>query len=123
MTTTTAYRSAVALALGTALFLLFGIGALGIIGVEGDRADLMFLGVIAVGAVGTLIARLRPNAMARAMTATAAATALVGVIALMLGKHNAEASSAPEILGLCGMYAALFTGSARLFRSAATSDS
>ena len=41
------------------------------------------------------------------------------MIALLLGKHQAEYSSVFEILGLTGMFATLFAGSAWLFRSAA----
>ena len=119
MTKDTTYRRAVALAIGTALFLLWGMGGLGIIGADGDRADLMFLGVLAVGIGGAIVARFRPDGMARAMLVTAAATVLVGVIALMLGKHEAEYSSVREILGLTGMFATLFAASGWLFRSAA----
>ena len=59
------------------------------------------------------------DGMARAMVITAAATVLVGLIALLLGKHQAEYSSVVEILGLTGMFASLFVVSAWLFRSAA----
>lgn len=119
MTRTTAYRSAVAVAVGTALFLVWAMGAVGIIGIEGDRADLMYLGVLAIGLSGAVVARLRPDGMARAMVVTAAATVLVGVIALVLGKHEAEYSSVLEILGLTGMFTTLFAGSAWLFQRAA----
>ena len=120
MKSNAAYRSAMAVAVGASAFLIWGMAALGVVGVEGDSADLMFFGVLAIGIGGTIVARLQPDGMARAMFVTAAATALVGVIALMLGKHRAEYSSAFEILGLTGMFAALFAGSAWLFRSAAT---
>ena len=116
---TTAYRTAVGVAVGTALFLLWGMGAVGVIGSEGDRADLMYFGVLAIGISGAVVARFRPDGMARAMSVTAAATFLVGVIALMLGKHEAEYSSVLEIMGLSLMFATLFAGSAWLFRSAA----
>jgi len=119
MTSNTAYRSAVAVAVGAALFLVWGMAALGVVGIEGDPADLMFFGVLAIGIGGAIVARLQPDGMARAMFVTAAATVLVGVIALMLGKHRAEYSSVFEILGLTGMFATLFAGSAWLFRSAA----
>ena len=119
MKNTTAYRSAVAVAVGAGIFLLWGMGALGVVGVEGDPADLMFFGVLAIGIGGSIVARLEPDGMARAMLVTAGATALVGVIALMLGKHLAEYSSVFEILGLTGMFACLFAVSAWLFRTAA----
>lgn len=120
MTSDTAYRAGVAVAVGTALFLLWGMGALGIIGVEGDPADRMYYGVLAIGISGALVAWFEPDGMARTMLVTAAATMVVGVIALMLGKHQAEYSSAPEILGLTGMFATLFAASAMLFRKAAS---
>jgi len=115
----TAYRSAVGVALATALFLLWLMGAVGVIGVEGDRADLMYFGVLAVGIIGAIIARFQPHGMARAMFATALAQASVAVIALIAGKHQAPISSVAEILGLNGIFVALFIGSAWLFRRAA----
>jgi hypothetical protein len=118
MTGKTAYRSAVAVAVGGALFLVWGMAALGVVGVEGDSADLMFFGVLAIGLSGAIVARFQPDGMARAMVVTAAATVLVGVIALMLGKHEAEYSSVLEILGLTGMFATFFAASAWLFHSA-----
>jgi hypothetical protein len=119
----TAYRSALGLAIGTALFLLWSMAALGVIGEEGDRADMMYFGVLAVGIVGAVIARFRPQGMARALLATALAQALVAVIALIAGKHQSPISSVWEILGLNGMFAALFIASAWLFRRAARQQS
>jgi hypothetical protein len=79
---------------------------------------MMFFGVLAIGIGGAIVARFEPDGMGRAMFVTAAATVLVGVIALILGKHEAEYSSVFEILGLTGMFATLFAGSAWLFHSA-----
>ena len=45
--------------------------------------------------------------------------ALTAVIALIAGKHHSPVSSVSEILGLNGFFAALFLGSAWLFRNAA----
>ena len=118
MTSKAAYRSGFAVAGATALFLLWGMGALGIVGVEGDPADLMYLAVLAIGLGGAIVAGLRPQEMARAMFVTAGATVLVGLVALALGKHRAEYSSVLEILGLTGMFAALFAASGMLFRRA-----
>lgn len=114
-----AYRSALAVAIATAFILLWLMGAVGVIGVEGDRADLMYFGVLAVGIIGAVIARFQPEGMARALLATALAQALVAVIALIAGKHQAPISSVFEILGLNGFFVALFIGSAWLFRRAA----
>ena len=88
-------------------------------GRTGDRANLMYVGVLAVGIVGAVIARFRPDGMARALLAMALAQALVAVIALIAGKHQAPISSVSEILGLNGLFVALFIGSAWLFRHAA----
>jgi len=118
-------RLATVVAIGSVLFIFWLMGAVGIIGVEGDPADLMFLGVFAVGIVGAAIARTRPRgaprslAMARALVAMAVAQGLVGAVALIAGKHESAVSSVFEILGLTGMFAALFLGSAWLFRQAA----
>ncbi len=117
-TATTSYRAAVALAVGAATFLVLMMGAVGIIGIEGDPADLMYFGVLAAGIGGAIVARFQPDGMARAMLVVAAAMALVAVIALMLGRHQAAYSSVFEILGLNGMFATLFAGSALLFRKA-----
>jgi hypothetical protein len=66
-----------------------------------------------------MIARLRPDGMARALFAMALAQALVAVIALIAGKHQAPISSVSEIVGVNGIFVALFVGSAWLFRRAA----
>jgi len=72
MRSNTAYRSAISVAVGSGLFVVWGMAALGV----------------------------------------------VGVITLILGKHKAEYSSVFEIMGLTGMFASLFAGSAWLFLSA-----
>jgi hypothetical protein len=113
------YRAALGIAVAAAFILVFLMGAVGIIGEDGDPADLMYFGVLAVGIIGAVIARFRPEGMARALLAMALATALVAVIALIAGKHEAPISSVWEILGLNGFFVALFTGSAWLFRHAA----
>jgi hypothetical protein len=121
----TAYRSAVAVAIATAFFLVWLVGAVGLIGVEGDRADLMYGAVLAVGIVGASIARFQPagaaraSGMARALLAMALVTALIAVIALIAGKHQAPITSVFELLGLNAIFVALFLGSAWLFRHAA----
>ena len=115
----TAYKFAVGLALATPFLLAWMIGAVGVLGRAGDRADLMYIGVFAVGIMGAIIARFQPHGMARALFATALAQALVAVIALIAGMHQAPYSSVGEILGLNGFFVALFLGSAWLFRNAA----
>jgi hypothetical protein len=91
----TSYRLAVAVALGTVLFLAFGIGA--------------------VLVVGTIVARLRPRGMAVALAATAATQVLVAVVALASGLQDSEGASVADILMLTVMYAGLFGLSGWLF--------
>jgi hypothetical protein len=124
-----AYRIAVGVAVGAALLLVWVNLAVGIIGDEENPANAMFLGVLAVGIIGVLIARFHPHRMARALFATAVAQALVAVIALIAVETSPsvwrEASGAQDpgpvvqILGVNGMFVALFLGSAWLFRRAA----
>ena len=113
------YRAALAVAVGTALLLVFGVLALGVNGEDGDRADLMYGGVLAVGILGAHATRFRPEGMARTLLAMALAQMLIAGIALLAGKHQEPLSSALEIVGLNAFFAALFVGSAWLFRQAA----
>ncbi len=76
--------------------------------------------MLAVAVGGAIVARFRAPGMVRAMLVTAGATLLVGVIAVLLGEHRAPYTSIPEILGLTGMFAALWAGSAFLFRKASS---
>jgi hypothetical protein len=114
-----AYRAAVGVALGAGLLLVWSAFAVGVIGEVGDGADLMYGGVLAVGLVGAALARLRPEGMARALLATALAQAVVALVALLAGEHQAAVTSVLEIVGVNGLFVALFLGSAALFRLAA----
>jgi hypothetical protein len=114
-TVLTSYRLAVVVALGTALVLLYGMGALGVIG-SGGRADLMYFVVLGVGLIGAVIARLRARGMALALGVTALGPIIVAVIALAAGLQDNEGASVIEILGLNAMFAAGFGLSAWLFR-------
>jgi hypothetical protein len=110
-------------ALGAVLLLVWSAAAVGVIGEDGDPADLMYGAVLAVGIIGAVIARYQPAGMARALLAMALVQALIAVIALLAGKHQAPVSSVFEILGLNGFFVALFIGSAWLFRHAARRQS
>ena len=113
-----AYRAAAGVALAAAFILIFAVAGLGVIGETGDPADLMYGGVLAVGIIGAVSARFEPLGMSRTLLAMALAQSLVAVIALIAGKHEAAISSVSELLGLNGFFAALFVGSAWLFRRA-----
>jgi len=117
MTRNRAYRAGVGVALAAALILVWANAAVGIIGSEGNPANLMYAGVLAVGVVGAVVARFRPEGMARALVATALAQGLVAVVALAAGLGS-TASGPLEILALNGVFAALWLMSAWLFRKA-----
>ena len=92
MTSRTYYRLGAAVALLTALFLVWSIGALGIIG-EGGKPDRMYLGVLLTLVVGAAAARLRPRGMAYALVATATAQVVVAVVALATGQQDTPGAS------------------------------
>ncbi len=111
----TAHRVAVAIAVGAGLLLIWVNLAVGMIGDEGNPANLMYLGVLAVALIGAAIARFEPREASIAMFATAAAQALVAVIALVAGLG-------PE-LRADAFFIAAWVASALLFRQASvTSD-
>jgi hypothetical protein len=110
----TAYRAAAAVALFTALFLVWGNLALGVIGDEDNNANLMYVGVLVVGVIGAIIARFHADGMARAMFATAFAQASVGVVALIAGW-----GSAWDVVMLTTFFSGLWLLSSWLFAKAA----
>ncbi|GEO43275.1 hypothetical protein SAE02_74230 [Skermanella aerolata] len=119
MTGNSAYRTAVGVAVAAAFILIWMNLAVGIIGTEDNSANLMFGGVLAVGIVGAVIARLRPQGMARALLATALAQTLVAVIALIAGLGSTGPGWPGDVLPLTGFFTALWVGSALLFQKAA----
>ena len=118
---TPALRVAYGAALGTAVLLMWVIGAVGLIGAEGDPFDVLYGGVIGVAAVGALVARFRPAGTERALYWAAVAQCLVVVVALILGKQHHPVSSTPEIVFSNGFFVVLWVVSARLVRRARTS--
>ena len=112
------YRSAVGVALATALVLLWINGAVGVIGSENNHANLMYFGVLAIGIVGAFIARFQPRGMSLALFATALAQALVTLVAI-IGELGSPASGPLDLLLLNGLFIALWVVSACLFRQTA----
>ena len=115
-TAASSYRYALLLAMGTALALVLGAGALGIIG--DGRADRWYLVVVGVLAVGSLVARFRASGMAVVLVATALAQVLVPVGVLAAGAPGVGSVSVLDVVGLTAGYAGLFALSAWLFRRA-----
>lgn len=113
------YRAAAGVAVVTAVLLIWSNAALGVVGSDGNPANLMFFGLPAVGLAGALVARLRPNGMARSMFATALAQLAAGLIGLIALGPMPDVGPALDILGLTMSFAGLWLLSAWLFRKAA----
>lgn len=110
-----AYRAAVGLALSGAFLLLWSNGA---VGLTDSNADRLYLPLVALGIVGAFVVRFRPAGMAVVLSGAALALMLVGGIALLAGVVPAY-DTALVVLGPSALFAALFAGSAVLFRKAA----
>ena len=110
---TSRYLVALGVSAVTVLFLLFGIGALGIVG-DGDR-DALYLAAPAVLLLVAVATRFRPGGMVLALGGAAVATVVAGAVAVGLVVTDREAASILDVIGLTGMYAALFTVAAWLF--------
>ena len=111
------YRSAVGLAIATALFLVWSNLAVGLIGNEDNPANWMFIGVLGLGFLGAIITRLLARGMFRVLMAMVSAHGLIVAIALTAGMHLSPESSVIEILGVNALFATLWSGSALLFRN------
>lgn len=114
-----AYRAAVAVAAVAALLLIWINLAVGLIGSENNPANLMYAGVLAIAPVGTVVARGEPAGMARALTLTALAQALAGVVALATDAGVTGESWPRDVIVLTGFFSAMWFGSAWLFRKSA----
>lgn len=119
-TSDTAYRAGVGAALAAAFLIVWLTGAVGIIGSEAHPANLLYLGVLALGVGGALAARFRPRGLARVMAGMALGVVGIGVAALVAGWGSDGPVWPWEVVVLNGFFAALFAGSAVLFRQAAS---
>ena len=105
------YRIAAGIAIVTAFVTLWVNLAVGMLGSEDNPDNLLFGGVLAVGMIGAVIAWFRPQAMARAMAATAVAQVAMTVYALTGGYA--------EVVLHVGAFVIPWAVSARLFGKAA----
>jgi hypothetical protein len=110
------YKAAVALALGSTLFMVWANLAVGLIGAGPNPGNLMYMGVVAVAVIGTFLSRFTPGGMERVMYAVVLALVLVAVIALLANMHEYPGSSVTEILTVNGFFAFLYVISGLLFR-------
>jgi hypothetical protein len=98
----------------TGFLLVWANLAVGIIGSENNLANLLYFGVIMVAVAGSIVARLEPDQMARAMAATAAAQVLATAMAMSVTEPEYAAMIMREIIGN-GLFAALWLTSGWLF--------
>jgi hypothetical protein len=112
--TKVSYRLAVVVTVGTTVVLIWLSLGVGIIGADGDRANMMYVSVPIIGAVGAIVARLKPHGMARTLLAMALAQAVIAIIALVAGL-GLPWSGPAEIILLNGFFVAVFVGAAWLF--------
>ena len=108
------YRFAAALAVFTALFLIWINLAVGIIGSEDNPQNWIYVCVLAVEFMGVLISRLKARGMANAMFASAVSIAAIGVYAIV-----ARLDDVPHMVGIHLMFTLMFTSAGLLFRRAA----
>lgn len=114
-----AYRGGAALALLTAFLLIWINGAVGIIGNEDNPLNLVFGVIILMAIAGTIVAKAKAEGMVRAMAVAAAAQATVGLAVFARGIAANEPPGAFGLLVLIEAFAAMWLGSALLFRKAA----
>lgn len=121
-----AYRLAVGVALAAGLLLVWMNLAVGLIGSESNPLNLLYGGVLAVAIIGSLIARFRPQGMARMAFGTALTQAIVPVVALLIGRP--PMASRQDVLGILGVlgvnaiFVVLWVGSGLLFRRASATS-
>lgn len=113
------YRFAATLAVAACFLLVWVNGAVGLLGDEGNPANLMFLGVIAVAIIGAVAVRATAAGMARVTMAAAAAQVLAGIVGFSAGWASPGAQGMYEVVMGTAMFAAMWLGSALLFRRAA----
>ncbi|WP_210649972.1 hypothetical protein [Nocardioides sp. SYSU D00065] len=107
------YGLALAVSLGTACFLLLGIGALGIVG-DGDR-DLVYLAAPALALLVAVVTRFRPAGMALALGLAALSTLAAGAWSVGTVVADDLDASIADVVMLTAMYAGLFAVAAWLF--------
>jgi predicted membrane channel-forming protein YqfA (hemolysin III family) len=108
------YRLASAIAIGTALLIVWSNLAVGIIGSEDNSANLMYLGVLTIGVFGGLIVKFRPLGMSFALIATAIAQVIVTAIAVFLDL-GAPYNSSTQLIIFNGFFIELWLVSAWFF--------
>ena len=117
------HRSAIGLAVGAALLLMWVNLAVGVIGSEDNPANGLYVLVFAVAFLGAILTRFRPRGMARVLFATAFAQALVPLLALLIWTPEiGSVNGFVNVFAANTFFVVLFIGSALLFRQAAATE-
>lgn len=114
-----AYRGGVALALLASFLMVWVNAAVGILGNEDNPANLVFGVVLAIEIAGAIVAKVKAEAMVRAMAVTAGAQALIGLVVFAREIASNEPPGPFGLLLLIEGFAALWLASALLFAKAA----
>jgi hypothetical protein len=118
-----AYRTGAAVALGAAFLQTWMNLAVGIVGDPDNAQNQGFFGVVVAAAACAFVARLRPDAMIRAMLAIAGVQALLGLmVATAPITARVEPMGASGVLTLTGLFVALWLTSAALFHRSAGAE-
>lgn len=115
------YRTAMGVAIGTALFMVWSNLAVGLIGNEDNPINLLFGGVLSVGLIGAAAVRLKAKGMSNVLFLVAVAQVLVAVIALLTG-HGETFDAIYEIVMVNGFFIVWWVISSMLFRHAANDE-
>lgn len=109
------YRLAVGVAVAAALLMVWVTGAVGIVGSERHAANGLYFLAVGVGFVGAALARFQARGMMLAVGGTAAAIALIGVVAVAMGWGDDAPRYLLDVLGGSFLLAAMFAAAAYLF--------
>ena len=109
------YLAAFASGLGTILVIVWVSLAVGIIGEPDNSANLVFAGVLVVACFGSLMSKLKPSGLSRAMWAAAAAQLVAGITAVIVTGLTPDATGLWAVTGFNLALVAAFAVSAWLF--------
>jgi hypothetical protein len=116
------YRGGSALALLGMFLTIWANLAVGIVGSEHNANNVLFFGALLTGILGACVARFGATGMAYAMVATATALEVAFAIAVSGPTDEPFVPHVREFIGTT-IFAALFVGSAALFRRAGQAQS
>jgi len=120
--TAVAYRVATAIAVVTALLLVWVNGAVGIIGSDDNPVNLLYFVVLVIGLIGVFLSRLEADGMKRALVVTGIAQILVPIIALEFRPSDFDPGLV-RVFGLNIFFVLLWLVSALLYRRVAQKQS